>query len=73
MENQSITGASLLLQAMRSSSVDTVFSLSGNQIMPVYDACIDTDVRLVSLWSPQHLVLPMRWARFIRRKWRKVR
>jgi len=47
MENQPITGASLLLQAMRSSSVDTVFSLSGNQIMPVYDACIDTDVRIV--------------------------
>jgi len=47
MANQIITGASLLIRAMRHSAVDTVFSLSGNQIMPIYDACIDTDVRIV--------------------------
>ncbi|HMB47970.1 MAG TPA: thiamine pyrophosphate-binding protein, partial [Afifellaceae bacterium] len=27
--------------------MNTVFSLSGNQIMPVYDACIDADIRIV--------------------------
>jgi len=47
MENQINTGASLLVQAMQGSAVKTVFSLSGNQIMPLYDACIDTDVRIV--------------------------
>lgn len=32
---------------MSGQGVDTVFSLSGNQIMPLYDAFIDEDIRLV--------------------------
>ena len=47
MENQLISGASLLIQAMQGSGVETLFSLSGNQIMPIYDACIDSDIRIV--------------------------
>ncbi len=40
-------GADHVVDALRSFNVDTVFSLSGNQIMPVYDALIGSDIRLV--------------------------
>ncbi len=40
-------GADLVTRTLRAAGVDTVFSLSGNQIMPVYDAAIDSDVRIV--------------------------
>ncbi|MCP5266626.1 MAG: thiamine pyrophosphate-binding protein [Burkholderiaceae bacterium] len=40
-------GADLLVQTMASAGVRTVFSLSGNQIMPVYDACLDAGIRIV--------------------------
>ena len=40
-------GADLLTKALAQTGVKTVFSLSGNQIMPVYDACIDVGIRLV--------------------------
>ena len=40
-------GADLLAAAMADAGVRTVFSLSGNQIMPLYDAFIETDIRVV--------------------------
>ena len=40
-------GAQLVTDALRRAGVKTVFSLSGNQIMPIYDACIDADIRIV--------------------------
>lgn len=40
-------GADLLTKALSQAGVQTIFSLSGNQIMPVYDACIDVGIRLV--------------------------
>lgn len=40
-------GDQLLVAALAKSGVDTIFSLSGNQIMPVYDACLDHDVRII--------------------------
>lgn len=40
-------GANLVTEALASAGVKTIFSLSGNQIMPVYDACIDTGIRIV--------------------------
>lgn len=40
-------GAQLLTQALKKAGVTTVFSLSGNQIMPVYDACIDAGIRII--------------------------
>ena len=40
-------GADLLTKALSEAGVKTIFSLSGNQIMPVYDACIDAGIRLV--------------------------
>lgn len=40
-------GADCLARAMAEAGVTTVFSLSGNQIMPVYDALIDPGIRIV--------------------------
>lgn len=40
-------GADLLVQTLQNAGVSTLFSLSGNQIMPVYDACIDAGLRIV--------------------------
>jgi len=40
-------GAHLVTQALSRAGVKTVFSLSGNQIMPIYDACIDAGIRIV--------------------------
>lgn len=42
-----MNGAAALTQTLRNAGVDTVFSLSGNQIMPVYDAAIDSELRLI--------------------------
>ncbi len=42
-----MNGATRLVEALRQSGVRTIFSLSGNQIMPVYDACIDSETRIV--------------------------
>ena len=39
--------ADALVQAMQHTGVTTLFSLSGNQIMPIYDACIDNPVRIL--------------------------
>ena len=41
------TGAHALVDALHAAGVRTIFSLSGNQIMPVYDAVIGRDIRLV--------------------------
>lgn len=41
------TGAELLVAALAAAGVKTIYSLSGNQIMPVYDACLDHDIRIV--------------------------
>lgn len=40
-------GADLLIHSLNEAGVTTFFSLSGNQIMPVYDACFDTGMRIV--------------------------
>ncbi len=40
-------GADLLVQSLARAGVRVVYSLSGNQIMPVYDACIDAGIRIV--------------------------
>ena len=42
-----IRGAEVLATALAESGVERVFSLSGNQIMPVYDALIDVGVDIV--------------------------
>ncbi len=40
-------GADLVARTLADAGVRTVFSLSGNQIMPIYDACIDANIRLI--------------------------
>lgn len=40
-------GADLAVEALTATGVETVFSLSGNQIMPIYDALLETRIRLV--------------------------
>jgi len=42
-----VRGADLLAQAIAEHGIDTVFTLSGNQIMPLFDACIEPGLRLV--------------------------
>lgn len=41
------TGAASVVKALKACGVRTIFSLSGNQIMPVFDACIDAGIRVV--------------------------
>ncbi len=40
-------GADVLVQTLAQAGVTRIFSLSGNQIMPVYDACIETGIRII--------------------------
>lgn len=39
-------GADLLVQTLAAAGVTRIFSLSGNQIMPVYDACLDAGIQI---------------------------
>ena len=45
--NVFMLGAHLVTDALQRAGVKTIFSLSGNQIMPIYDACIDANIRIV--------------------------
>ncbi|WP_425040975.1 thiamine pyrophosphate-binding protein [Primorskyibacter sp. S187A] len=40
-------GADALIRALVSRDVTAIFALSGNQIMPVFDAIFDTDIQLI--------------------------
>lgn len=40
-------GADLLVQALKTEGVTRIFSLSGNQIMPVYDACVGQGIEII--------------------------
>lgn len=40
-------GADLLVQILARAGVERIFSLSGNQIMPIYDACLDARIDIV--------------------------
>lgn len=42
-----MNGAGAIAQSLKLAGVDVIFSLSGNQIMPIYDACIDARLRIV--------------------------
>ncbi|MCC5957054.1 MAG: thiamine pyrophosphate-binding protein [Natronohydrobacter sp.] len=46
-DEASMTGAEALVDALHAAGVRCIFSLSGNQIMPVYDALLGRDIRLV--------------------------
>ena len=36
-----------LIKILKSEGVDTIFALSGNQIMVLFDACLDVDIRII--------------------------
>ena len=38
---------SALIETLANHGVEVIFSLSGNQIMPLYDACIDSNIRII--------------------------
>lgn len=40
-------GADLLVSTLANAGVDCIFTLSGNQIMPIFDACIDAKIRMI--------------------------
>ena len=41
-------GASVtLVKILKSEGVETIFALSGNQIMVLFDACLDEGVRII--------------------------
>jgi len=42
-----VLGSELIIRSLRRRGVKTIFSLSGNQIMPLYDACIDAGIRII--------------------------
>lgn len=42
-----ISGAVLLTRTLERAGVRTIFNLSGNQILPVYDALLDTRIRSI--------------------------
>ena len=42
----SLRGADLLVQSLKRAGVGRIFSLSGNQIMPVYDALLGSGIEL---------------------------
>jgi len=41
------SSSSTLIQSLANQGVEVIFSLSGNQIMPLYDACIDANIRII--------------------------
>ena len=40
-------GADILVQSIAKSGTDIIFSVSGNQIMPIFDAVIDSKIKIV--------------------------
>jgi acetolactate synthase-1/2/3 large subunit len=42
-----VRGADLLVKSLAEAGVTRIFSLSGNQIMPVYDACFEAGIEIV--------------------------
>ena len=40
-------GADLLVRALKVAGTGEIFTLSGNQIMPIFDACLDEEIDLI--------------------------
>ena len=56
--HDTLTGAQLLTRSLAAVGARTVFGPSGNQVMPVYDACIDEGIP--SLASATRRPMPTR-------------
>ncbi len=46
----------LIARALKKAGVDTVFTLSGGHIMPIYDGCLDEGIRIVDVRHEQAAV-----------------
>lgn len=46
-----MNGAGLLVRGLKAAGVDQIFTLSGDHINPVYDACLDAGIRVIDLRS----------------------
>ena len=44
-----ITGGAILVRSLLDQGASNVFTLSGNQILPIYDATIGTALRLIDV------------------------
>jgi acetolactate synthase I/II/III large subunit len=42
-----LTGAHVVVKTLKAAGVEVIFTLSGNQILSVYDACLDEGVRVI--------------------------
>ena len=42
-----MNGARLLVRGLKQEGIEQVFSLSGDHINPIYDACLDFDIRII--------------------------
>src|SRR5215813_87177 len=47
MSSSNATGAKALTGALRAAGVSRIFTLSGNHIMPVFDAALDAGIELI--------------------------
>ena len=55
-------------EALRAHDVDTVFTLSGGHLFPLYDGCVKTDIRLVDTRHEQTAAFAAEgWAKVTRR------
>jgi acetolactate synthase-1/2/3 large subunit len=44
---EEVRGADLLISTLANAGVTHIFALSGNQIMPIFDACIDAGIEII--------------------------
>ena len=47
MENRVPTGAEKLIQCLEREGVEYIFGYSGGAAMPIFDALVDSDIRLI--------------------------
>ena len=58
-------GADVLATSLKSAGIDRLFTLSGNQIMPVFDACLDAGIDLLHVRHEAAAVhMADAWGRF---------
>ena len=62
------SGGRLAAEVLRRHDVDTVFTLSGGHLFPLFDGCVQTDIRLVDVRHEQTATFAAEgWAKVTRR------
>src|SRR5262245_64098585 len=46
---KTMTGGQIVARTLRELGADLIFSVSGNQILPIYDAAMDFDLRIIHM------------------------